>query len=398
MGRPLAYAPSARTHELACVDFLRVIAAFLVFLEHLDWVTASSDGASRRPSFFLGGWGVNCFFVLSGFLLGKPYVQALLEGTPLQSTKAYLLRRFYRIWPLYAVCILFILINLAQAHPTLIKTYVLELFFYLTMSHNFCATCTYDNDYMMQMWTMAVDAQFYVLLPLIALATARVFHGKRQRLRGIVYLIAATVPISLLVRHWGYDTMLASGSLDWIFYLRNIAGMSVAFALGVGLNLPRSGGFTPEPRIAFAIGMVGIALVPLIQITHDLPALLPFSLYDLVGAASAACILYGFLEGGFPGTARFMHARPMKTLAEYTYGFYLLHIWMLHMVYYDLGRLLYDHYGTLRFEAEIGCVCLVVTLAVASVTYRYIEQPFLRMKERHLPQNAARLQASAQVV
>ncbi len=107
--------------HLAYADALRASAIFVVVLHHLVYLTRPAIGNHRAFEFgYLGVWGVNCFFVLSGYLLGRPYLAMLFDPKrPIPSTRLFYYRRFLRIYPLYAVAILFSLVAVYLTYRTL---------------------------------------------------------------------------------------------------------------------------------------------------------------------------------------------------------------------------------------------------------------------------------------
>src|SRR3954453_12017970 len=91
-GNPATWLPWA--------DGLRATAAFLVFLHHVGFLSGATfntraGGVLAR----FGDIGVAVFFSLSGFLLGRPYVAAILDERPLPDMRAFYRRRLLRIVP-----------------------------------------------------------------------------------------------------------------------------------------------------------------------------------------------------------------------------------------------------------------------------------------------------------
>src|ERR1700724_3298848 len=79
--------------RLACADALRAIAILAVVAHHLAQFTHVQINGRERMGDWMGVWGVDCFFVLTGYLLSKPYLRAMLEGTALPSMRQFLARR-----------------------------------------------------------------------------------------------------------------------------------------------------------------------------------------------------------------------------------------------------------------------------------------------------------------
>ncbi len=108
--------------------------------------------------------GVTLFFVLSGFLLFMPYAKALLGDNSWPSTRTFYLRRALRILPGYYVslCLLIVLAHPEYLQPEHWKDTGLFLTFLMDSTP---ATYQQING---PFWTLAVEWQFYMLLPLLA--------------------------------------------------------------------------------------------------------------------------------------------------------------------------------------------------------------------------------------
>jgi peptidoglycan/LPS O-acetylase OafA/YrhL len=89
--------------RLSYADALRAIAILSVFAHHL--VLQTQVSARPQDAAWLGYWGVDCFFVLTGFLLCGPYLRAIVDGAPLPDWRRFAARRLLRIYPLYFVCL-----------------------------------------------------------------------------------------------------------------------------------------------------------------------------------------------------------------------------------------------------------------------------------------------------
>jgi peptidoglycan/LPS O-acetylase OafA/YrhL len=154
-------------------DALRAFAITLVVLNHLFLIAHPVLGRPIRLG-FLGIWGVNMFFVLSGFLLAREFVRALLGTRPFPKIDRFLTRRFLRIYPLYFVAVLVsvVLVDVFLHHVS--TRVIIEHIFLLEGAD---AQAIFDLN--VPLWTMGIDAAFYLALPLIMGA---VFLATRRRL------------------------------------------------------------------------------------------------------------------------------------------------------------------------------------------------------------------------
>jgi peptidoglycan/LPS O-acetylase OafA/YrhL len=158
-----------RKNSIKALDGVRAIAALLVLSSHLNGLAGSPWNLKEFPLLestlaVFGVSGVELFFSLSGSLLFMPYAKAMLFQTEWPSTRTFYLRRIFRIWPAYyfilAMMILFF--ELEYLQPAYWKRLALFLTFFMDSSPKTWQQL--DGPF----WTLAIEWQFYILLPLIA--------------------------------------------------------------------------------------------------------------------------------------------------------------------------------------------------------------------------------------
>ena len=189
------------------IDGLRFIAIALVVLFHL----AAEVGSKSAVHFHTQVWyrgllgvmdrgdiGVRIFFVISGFILGRPFARHYLLGHPKPSLRSYYLRRITRLEPPYllniAVCVLSTALYVHLPLPTLLPhfaasaVYLHSLIFGAANAPNPVA------------WTLEIEVQFYLLVPLLTL----VFLVRRAWLRrALLAGVSIALPIALMLFAFG---------------------------------------------------------------------------------------------------------------------------------------------------------------------------------------------------
>jgi peptidoglycan/LPS O-acetylase OafA/YrhL len=196
---------SGAMREIAALDGLRALAILLVLEIHL-YLLGSAHGLNVGPpivAYFadMGFSGVYLFFVLSGFLLFLPYARSLLTNQPWPSARLFYLRRALRILPAYYAVLATLL--MLPARPLLRPQYLVPLSLAALLFHDlnvnaFNITFQLDSPF----WTLAIEWQFYLLLPWIALALAKLAGARAERwffprlALGVIMLIVA----GLLIR------------------------------------------------------------------------------------------------------------------------------------------------------------------------------------------------------
>lgn len=376
--------PDPVAHRMPFADAFRaaaivtVIAAHTAFHFGIDWTR-------------LGSIGVDCFFVLSGFLLAPPFLRAILDGKPFPSIRTFWARRFLRIWPLYAASIAFSVVTFFALHRFMVHSHrpgTVDVLAHVFMLHGFFpayAGGTFNGP----LWTMAVDAQFYFLLPLGAWLIYRsCARMSRSRSSGVVVGVLLVITIvSLALRAIVYAKIPQAMEPRYFSlsaaYARNVVGMGSAFALGITValaNLLRGG----PGKQAAAAAVLGVAAIgaALVSGTETNPVLPVAVTYDLIGASGAALILYGVGESQWQLVTRLVHLPFVAGLATLAYGLYLFHVPVEFISVGVVTRLHLFPDRSPAFGATLMLFFVPSLLLIALLGHRFVEKPFLSVKER----------------
>jgi peptidoglycan/LPS O-acetylase OafA/YrhL len=186
--------------------------------------------------------GVPIFFVLSGFLLFTPWVRANASGAKPPSVRRYAWHRVRRIMPAYVITVLaaFLVYNFRTAGPNPGHTW-------MGLFRNLTLTQIYTDDYLFsylhqgltQMWSLAVEAAFYVALPMLAylllvVLCRRQWHPVRLIL-GLLVLSLISPAWLVLVHTTGF---LPDGAPLWLptYLMWFVGGMLLAALLPLGVR------------------------------------------------------------------------------------------------------------------------------------------------------------------
>lgn len=184
---------------IASLDGVRALAFLLVFAFHLSHAGVWSYRGTNPfiGAFFLvGNTGVTLFFVLSGFLLFLPFARSLLFAKDWPQPKIYYIRRILRIFPGYFFS-LFILVMFTA--PSFLQPGNWgALVPFLTFTMGFYNSSSLING---PYWTLAVEFQYYLILPLIAFGIARLTSLVRPEKR--LWMVVGSL-LALIV--WGLVT------------------------------------------------------------------------------------------------------------------------------------------------------------------------------------------------
>ena len=197
---------------LAAADILRVVCICLVGWYHIwqqSWLdpgfTLFDHYVNLQQLVRNGYMMVDVLLVLSGFLLALPYARAGLGKGSHPSAKQFYVKRFWRIFPSYALAILLTLFlwALPQGLYDSPGAMVKDLLTHFTFTHNLFLDTYFLTPLPGVLWTMGVEVQFYLLFPLIAL-----FYEERPGLTCIFLALVA-----LCFRLW---VSSLPGTLIWV--------------------------------------------------------------------------------------------------------------------------------------------------------------------------------------
>src|SRR6478735_1286984 len=161
----------SKAERVASLTGIRAVAALLVMLTHAAYTTGNYTHGYVGLMLSRMEIGVPIFFALSGFLLFRPWVQATATGRPAPSVRRYAWHRVRRIMPAYVVTVLlaYLVYHFRTAGPNPGHTWM-GLFRNLTLTQLYTDNYLYSylHQGLTQMWSLAVEASFYVVLPGLA--------------------------------------------------------------------------------------------------------------------------------------------------------------------------------------------------------------------------------------
>lgn len=381
---------SARSSHFPLFDSLRAIAALAVVGVHGSFAAGLNENPSLYKYFVQLQVGVTIFFVISGFLLYRPFALRRLEGREGPATGAYAWRRFLRIVPAYWVALTVIaLVQLEHSEVFSLKG--------IPLYYGFGQVYTPGTAFkgIPQAWTLCVEVGFYALLPLFALLLRRIpvrdLRGwLRTEIGGLAALFGASVLLKLVmvlefdaITDTRYSPFMLSAPafLDQFAIGMTLAVLSVHF----GRTRRRPGALRLVerwPALAWAGALLAFWLVSTqigvgAQADGPLTVAQFFAQHFLYAAVALGVVLPGvFGDPERSVVRRVLSNRALLFVGSVSYGTYLWHT----AVFEQLKRWGFQSVADATHPVAWFVAGLAVTVLVATVSLRAIERPALRLK------------------
>jgi peptidoglycan/LPS O-acetylase OafA/YrhL len=363
---PMAAAHTQRRFYQPELDGLRFYAFLGVFICH----TLPFDGAFYRrfhlPIPWLwgaiaksGAAGVDLFFALSAFLITSILLRER-EETGGISLRRFYLRRILRIWPLY---FLLIALGVVLAH-TMVKQSLPWYYVagYLLFVGNWVhAVFGRPESICSPLWTVSIEEQFYLIWPLLM---------KMLRRRGMIVAAIVTFLLATVCR---VGFMLAGSSGGFIYYGSVSRCDSLALGILLALFADRLPRLTRRARwLLLAGGLLGWVASSAWLNEQPGPVDIRMVLGRLIVSLAAGAILYACLHSH----SRLVRGEWVVRLGKISYGLYMLHLTGILIML----SLFHPVWGWQLLATKALGFVMTVILAMAS--YRWVESPFLHLKDK----------------
>lgn len=359
------------------LDLMRAIAIIMVVAGHCLWIYPQDDSLFHQFLQLFGFFGVEIFFVLSGFLIGKILYQLYLkEDFSIATVFYFLKRRWFRTFPnYYLVLLINIIIALFIGYET---PYLWRYFFFL---QNFKITML---PFFTESWSLSVEEFAYVVLPFFILVLGY-FVKPKNKSRFFLWAVLLLILIFISNKLYYQNTTTNSTLDQWnislkavVLYRLDSIFIGVLFSW-IYLNytsfwnksnyLSLVLGTLLLLFLFFSLGHFGllIAKQPLFWNVIYLPLL----------SIAVACYL-PFLSNWKVETS--FIAKPVTFISIISYSIYLLH--------YSVILQLMKHFFPIDMHNRIGLylftlVYFVITILFSYLLYRFYEKPMMDLRDKN---------------
>ena len=296
--------------------------------------------------------GVPLFFTISGFLITKILLNQKGKQSTFKLFKSFYMRRVLRIFPVYYLTIIALLIT--NFHP-----YIKQLPYDLLYITNFKIAYDggYHNTFAPHFWSLAVEEQFYLFWPFV------VFIGSLVTIKrfalGILILGFSSIAFSYIIKDYYFIVDRTTGPLSYLGL-----GCVLAYYFTKS-NLPQ---YFTQHKTKIALACLSLFLFNFFALEANVDFSLIFS-----HLLFAVLILFSATSKGHPPIV----IKPLLFIGKISYGIYVYHMFIPGIM----------HHFKLKYDTFLGLntfhiASLGYTILVACLSWFILERFFLKLKER----------------
>ncbi len=387
--------PDVGIRTLLAGDGIRGVGMLLVFFTHLFLLADPAPLSNMRAY----GWaapilghmdlGLAAFFVLSGYLIARPFARAYVAGTRRPPLREYVRNRVLRVVPafyLFTVLVLLVfgldgeLGDVSKPESSSWPQVLAQFFFVQGQAGGHAAIPIGPA------WSIGAEVGFYILIPLSAFVAYRVgsrLSSPGRRAAVAIAAIAVLTFVSIAARavdKFNFQWLTSPPAIMYVF----MPGVAVAIVEPL-IAARLRGKRRPATRIAWA-SFAAAALAAVLYAATDYdaretPIHHALGQRALIAAMCTGALIFGLvvLQLGTERAPRLFANRVMLWMGARSYSFYLAHFAILLGIEHALGTTGESIGERALIMTAVG---LPVTTAIAALSYRYVERPFLERKRR----------------
>jgi len=350
--------PIARAHERNLgLDVVRAVAIVLVMVSH--WTNNIGFWLGLKPPpalYFAGTLGVELFFALSGFLIGRILLDIAEQAPTGRNLLAFLARRWMRTLPLYFLWLAALFLFWPPRHH--VGRYALE---FGTLTQNLLQPMPGDFFFAVS-WSLTIEEWFYLLFGAAIIGCAAFWRSRHAVWVPLLFFLM--VPLALRLAIFG----LAARPDDYadlvVLRLDEIAyGVLLATLHGRRPGLFRH----PLPLLGLGLLLVGVVWSGRLALP---PLLFRALVHNVTVIGCALCLPAALALRLGPN----LFTRAIRRISAWSYGLYMIHLTII----VDLVQGLWSVH---RISTPVAvALALVLPFPLAALSFRFFEQPILGLR------------------
>ncbi|NAS19908.1 acyltransferase family protein [Clostridium butyricum] len=346
------------------LDIVRSIAIIFVLVSHSRMFFQNYD---LQFLSICGLVGVEIFFVLSGFLIGKIIINELVDNPCMDSLKNFYVRRWFRTLPLYYLVLFLVSFINNQSIPH--RNYI----FMQNFNENALG-------FLAVSWSLSVEEWFYVLVPAIVILSIKLL-GEKYDKKKIFFIVAILIGItSFMLRFYTvikYNPTWDYGVRKQVF-LRMDAMMAGVILSGIKIyynDFYKRISLSKLPAILSIIGFIGVAYIYILKLqsgkVFDMFIWPKIFIFNLISISSMFFILwFETNELINKSIIKYKISKVFNFISITSYGIYLIH--------YNIYIMLSAKYQGITYLA----ISIILTIILAVVLNKYYEIPIMNFRDK----------------
>lgn len=357
------------------LDILRTTAIVMVVCSHVLWIFPKNDGFISLLFELFGFWGVELFFVLSGFLIGSILYKSFINGSfTLKSVFHFLKRRWFRTLPNYY---LVLLLNIGIAFFLGISIENLGSYFFFLQNFTSKSPAFFPES-----WSLSIEEFSYLLLPFTLFLVG--FFKLKNKSKLFLLVIIALILVFWMNKFIYHSQYTISNLSEWNLNLKSVLIYRIdAILIGVlfaWISFNFNGFWNNSKNILALLG-IGIlfflmfGIIPLNLTIEQNPFF--WNVLYLPITSIAFALLLPFFSEWKTYTSTVLY--PIELISKISYSIYLLHysvILLLFKTYFDTAQMsVFQLYS-------FALIYLLITFIMSYFLYQFYENPIMNWRDK----------------
>lgn len=362
------------TNRIFGFDVMRATAIGMVLCSHILWIYPDSSGLITELFALFGYWGVEIFFVLSGFLIGTILYNAYLKDNFTSHAVFYFLkRRWYRTLPNYfLVLVLNIIIALV------IGVSIADIGYYFLFLQNFCTTM---KPFFTESWSLSVEEFAYVFTP-FALVGSTFFAKPKNKSNRFITVVLCLISLFMINKIIYNFTTLNTDLIQWSLSLKSVVIYRIdSILIGIAfswISIKHQDFWKKQKMNFFFLGSILIVIM-FFGVGFWGILIEKYPTFWNVFYLPITSITFAFFLPVFSQwkSAPNWFLKPVTLLSLISYSVYLLH----YGIVLQLMKYYIDTTSFAAYQLHIfTLVYLAVTFFLSFLLYKYFEKPIMDLR------------------
>lgn len=374
--------------RIKALDGLRAFAILFVLFSHSAWkldtqITLRIGDADLHNVFYNGWFGVDLFFVLSGFLIASQLLKYPLNKTNLRN---FMCKRYFRIAPAYYISVLAALISLhiypaigVEPLADIFATWWLPLLSHIVFLHDYIGRFPWIDGIF---WSIPIEIKFYMILPLFIYLLGKLKNNTHR-----IFLIAGVYCTYVTLRTFYISAQYSAEDMQYLDYFFQIKtpfhmaldGLTIGVLCAFILKSDAAKRIKANTKLLDIGFYSGLALFSVLALTphfiNDIATFFERAIMTSLFSLSFGIILLCLVKG-CSATEFFSH-NILRFIARISYSLYLTHTYALSLQELLITQL--QHYissptlcWVISMPVFLGCAIIT-----AMILYRVVEKPVI---------------------